>query len=186
MYGRASKKLQSVTIDVTGIHAEYGVGAREHQRAARDRECFGRTFKHPPYAHTHTTRSRSAARTTVCSRSQQTCLSAMLISTWTARSLNRRGANRSVIPLTTRRPHDARRRVASRTTTFSMAATSSTQRINTQRTLRQCAAIPGSCALGAHHALGARHDAASTLCARTPVPALGAAVSRTARARRVA
>ena len=85
--------------------------------------------------------------------------------------------------------HDAaaaRRRVASRTTTFSMAATSSTQRINTQRTLRQCAAIPGSCALGAHHALGARHDAASTLCARTPVPALGAAVSRTARARRVA
>ena len=58
--------------------------------------------------------------------------------------------------------HDAaaaRRRVASRTTTFSMAATSSTQRINTQRTLRQCAAIPGSCALGAHHALGARHDA---------------------------
>ena len=180
MYGRASKKLQSVTIDVTGIHAEYGVGAREHQRAARDRECFGRTFKHPPYAHTHTTRSRSAARTTVCSRSQQTCLSAMLISTWTARSLNRRGANRSVIPLTTRRPHvdawrPAQRRSAWQRPAALSALTRSGRCGNARRSL-----VPARSA----HITRSAH--ATTLCARTPVPALGAAVSRTARARRVA
>ena len=64
----------------------------------------------------------------------------MLISTWTARSLQRRGAT-SVIPedpdQTMTRP---RRRAAAHTTTFSTASTSGTQYGHTQQMLRQRAA----------------------------------------------